>query len=290
MKVVRAARHAALCGLAALLGFCAQAAEPPVGMVDEPCPPPMVASPALRELLVELFIEPRVLTAADFERLERHPDLAVLNAANRQRAATDWAALCRYAAENARASTATPPPRVVFMGDSITENWVIGDPELFTGGVVGRGIGGQTSPQMLLRFRADVVALRPRLVHILAGTNDVAGNTGPTSREQFEHNVMSMVEIAKANGIAVILGSIPPAASFTWRPEVEPVPIIAQLNEWLRGYAAREDIEFLDYYAVLVGSSGELKADLSNDGVHPNRRGYAVMRDLVAPKLASALR
>lgn len=275
---------------AVILAGRALGAEPPIGMVESPCSAPALPTPALRELLVELFVEPRALTADDFDRLARHPDLAALNAANRERGASDFAALCRYRFDNEIAMRAMPPPRVVLMGDSITENWVLADPTLFSRGVVGRGIGGQTSSQMLLRFRADVVALRPRVVHILAGTNDVAGNTGPTRAEDFEGNIRSMVEIAKANGIEVIVGSIPPAAAFTWRPEVRPVPIIAALNEWLRDYAAREGIEFIDYYRALAGPNGELRADLGNDGVHPNRKGYAVMRALLEPKLASALR
>jgi lysophospholipase L1-like esterase len=277
-----------LAGALSLAGHALRA-QPRVGMVESPCPAPVLPTAALRHLLVELFVEPRALTSDDFDRLARHPDLAVLNTANRERAAVDWAALCRYRADNEVAMKAVPPPRVVLMGDSITENWVLADPALFSQGVVGRGISGQTSPQMLVRFRADVVALRPRVVHILAGTNDVAGNTGPTSAEDFEGNIQSMVEIAKANGIDVVLGSIPPAAAFTWRPEVRPVPIIAALNEWLRDYAAREGIELIDYHVALAGPNGELKADLGNDGVHPNRKGYAIMRALLEPKLASAL-
>lgn len=271
---------------AILCAFTTAHAADPIGMVDEACTPPPEPTPALQELLVTLFIEPGELTAAGLERLQSHPDLAALNAANQQRAAGDWAAICRYAAANAAALAARPAPRVVFMGDSITENWVLADPLFFDNGIVGRGIGGQTTPQMLLRFRADVVALRPQVVHLLAGTNDIAGNTGPSSPEDFKGNIMSMVEIARANGIDVILGSIPPAAAFYWRPEVDPVARIVELNEWLRDYAARQNIEFIDYYTALAGPTGELDSDLGNDGVHPNRRGYAVMRQLVERKLA----
>ena len=267
----------------------AQAPEP-VGMVDQPCPPPLEQPAELRALLSELFIEPRALSAADFERLARNPDLAAINAENRKRAARDWAAVCRYHSANLAALRAREAPRVVFMGDSITENWVLADPGFFEHGILGRGIGGQTSPQMLVRFRADVVALHPNIVHILAGTNDIAGNTGPNSPEDFKGHIMSMVEIAQANGIRVILGSIPPAAGFSWRPELKPVTRIAELNDWLRDYAARAKVEFVDYHSALVGSAGELRANLSNDGVHPNRDGYAIMRRLVEPKLASALR
>lgn len=269
----------------ALCAMSAAHADDPVGMVDAPCPTPPEPTPALRDLLVGIFIEPGEMTPADLERLEQDPDLAALNAARRQLAAGDWAALCRYDAANELVRAANPAPRVVFIGDSITENWVLADPELFSNGIVGRGIGGQTTPQMLLRFRADVVDLEPQIVHILAGTNDVAGNTGPTSPQQFRNNIMSMVEIAKANGIDVILGSIPPADRFYWNPALEPRSRIAGLNVWLRDYAAEQQIGFIDYYSALAGPAGGLRPDLGNDGVHPNRRGYDVMRRLVEPKL-----
>lgn len=263
----------------------AQAAEP-VGMVDEPCPPPLVSSAGLQDLLAELFFEPRALTPADFEPLAQHPDLVAQNAANRVRAAQDWAAICRYRSANLEMLKGASAPRVVFMGDSITENWAAADSDFFADGIVGRGIGGQTTPQMLVRFRADVVALQPKVVHILAGTNDVAGNTGPTSPADYRNHIMSMVEIARANGIDVIIGSIPPAAAFNWRPEVNPVARIAELNAWLRDYAARMGVDFIDYYSALVGPAGELRPDLGNDGVHPNHKGYAVMRRLVEAQLA----
>jgi len=173
------------------------------------------------------------------------------------------------------------------MGDSITENWGMADPKLFEHGVLNRGISGQTTPQMLLRFRGDVISLKPRMVHILAGTNDVAGNTGPNRPQDFEDNIMSMAELARAHGIRVILASIPPTASFNWRPQVQPVARIRELNRWLREYAARNRFDYVDYYSVLAGPGGELKAELSNDGVHPNRDGYRLMRAL-AEKAISA--
>lgn len=128
----------------------------------------------------------------------------------------------------------------------------------------------------------------PRIVHVLAGTNDVAGNTGPTTARDFENNVMDMVDIARANGITVVLGSIPPSARFGWRPEVEPVPTIRTLNAWLHDYAAARSIRYIDYYTLLAGSAGEFRADLSNDGVHPNRKGYAIMRRLAEAAFAQA--
>jgi lysophospholipase L1-like esterase len=263
-------------------------AAAPVGIVSEPCPPPATLTPAARELLVDVFIEPRRLTPADFERLGKNADLNRYNEANRRLALQDWPGLCRFRAANAGVLKAAQPPRVVFMGDSITENWALADPQLFERGIVNRGISGQTTPQMLLRFRADVLALKPQVVHILAGTNDVAGNTGPTTAQDFENNIESMVTLARQQGIRVVLGSIPPAKAFFWRPGIDPVPQINALDAWLRAYAAQNGVAYVDYYAALAGSNGELKADLSNDGVHPNREGYRLMRALAEAAIASS--
>lgn len=259
----------------------AAAPEPavPAGMVENPCPPPYEMPGALRSVLESLFIEPRVLQPADFERLPAAPGFADMERTNRERALTDWAGLCRFRADNARVM-AGERPRVVLMGDSITENWSMADPAFFTGGIVNRGIGGQTSAQMLVRFRADVIALRPAIVHILAGTNDVAGNGGPTSPQDFRNNVQSMTELARANGIRVILGAIPPADRFSWRPGMQPSPVIQAENEWLRQYARRNGLVFIDYHAALAGPQKQLRTDLGNDGVHPNREGYRIMRRL----------
>ena len=265
----------------------ARAMESPIGIVAEPCPAPVPMPAGLRDRLAALFLEPRKLTPADMQDFLRDPRLTELDRENRRRAALDWPGLCRYRADNQTLLRSAIAPRVVFMGDSITENWVLADPGFFDNGLVGRGISGQTTPQMLVRFRSDVVALRPGMVHILAGTNDIAGNTGPTTAQDYKNNIMSMVEIAKANGIAVILGSIPPAAEFSWRPGLDPVPRIKELNDWLRSYAATERIEFIDYHSALAGSAGELKQDLGNDGVHPNRGGYALMRRLVEPRVST---
>ena len=259
----------------------------PVGMVEQPCPPSLAMPTAARDLLIELFLAPRKLSPADFDRLTSNPQFKVFTEANRLRAQDDWAGLCRYHSANASALAGSVHPRVVFMGDSITENWALDDPEFFDHGIVGRGISGQTTAQLLVRFQSDVVALHPQIVHILAGTNDVAGNTGPTSAQDFKNNIMSMVEIARYNGIAVILGSIPPSAAFNWRPQVDPKPWIRQLDTWLRAYAMQNRVEFIDYYTPLAGPSGEFRTDLSNDGVHPNRSGYRLMRRLVEKDLLS---
>ena len=268
----------------------ARESEQPVGMVAEPCPPPLALPPGAHDLLVELFVEPRRLTGADLERLNRNPQFLEFIKTNRERAAQDWAGLCHYRAANMSASAAAVAPRVVFMGDSITENWALADPHMFERGILNRGISGQTTPQMLVRFREDVIALRPRVVHILAGTNDVAGNTGPSRPQDFKNNIMSMVELARAHGIHVVLGSVPPTATFNWRPQVHPVPQIRELNQWLRDYAAHNGCEFIDYYTALVGAAGEFKPELGNDGVHPNRDGYRIMRALVEKHLAPYMR
>jgi len=204
---------------------------------------------------------------------------------------TDWANLCRYRADNA----ATPPPRadqprVVFMGDSITEGWRRFDPALFeANGYVGRGISGQTTPQMLVRFQPDVLALKPRVVHIMAATNDIAGNTGPTTLQAIQDNVVAMTTLARANGVRVVLAAVPPAMDFPWRKGMEPAPKIAALNAWLKAYAARERLVFVDYGEVLADAGGAMKAEFSRDGVHPNPAGYAAMQPLARRAIAEAL-
>jgi lysophospholipase L1-like esterase len=257
------------------------AGEAPIGMVDQPCPPSLEVPAAARDLLIELFVEPRTLVAADFNRLTNNDQFKAFSEASRLRAAQDWSGRCAFHSANASALAAPKPPRVVFMGDSITENWGLADPTLFADGVLNRGISGQTSEQMLVRFRSDVVALRPKIVLILAGTNDIAGNTGPTSAQNFKNNIMSMAEIARANGIEVVLCSIPPTAAFNWRPQIDPKPWINRLNAWLRSYATQSHSRFIDYYPLLADPAGAFRADLSNDGVHPNRSGYRLMRALV---------
>lgn len=197
-------------------------------------------------------------------------------AADRARA-RDWAGLCRYQAAN---EALTQHPRVVFMGDSITDFWQYGDPALFTHGVVDRGISGQTSAQMLVRFWPDVIALHPKVVQIIAGTNDIAGNTGPTRERYYKDDIEAMVTLAKARGIHVILGSMPPASRFWWAPKYRPALEIRRLNAWLRRYAREQHLRFVDYYAHLVSPRGTFRQSLSNDGVHPNRRGYEVMSAL----------
>jgi lysophospholipase L1-like esterase len=199
----------------------------------------------------------------------------------------DWGQRCRYQAEN----SALPPAsarRVVFIGDSITEGWKTLDPAFFSDDVIDRGISGQTTAQMLLRFRGDVIELRPALVHIMAGTNDVAGNGGPTSLASIEGNIATMVELAQAHGIGVILASVPPAARFGWRPALQPLASIAALNHWLRQYARLHHLTYVDYHSALQDESGAFRSGLSEDGVHPNAAGFALMQTLAEPAIAAA--
>ncbi len=197
-------------------------------------------------------------------------------AADHQRA-RDWADLCRYRGANAALKH---HPRVVFMGDSITDFWQDADPSLFTHGVVDRGISGQTSAQMLVRFWPDVIALHPKVVQIIAGTNDIAGNTGPTTEQNYKDNIEAMVSLAEAHHIHVILGSMPPAVRFWWAPQYRPAGEIRRLNAWLRRYAREQHLRFVNYYAHLVSATGTFRRSLSNDGVHPNRNGYKLMSAL----------
>ena len=288
MSLTAAIRGMAVAALLTAGAVCGHAAEAPVGMVDEPCPTTLVPPAALVEQIRALLLEPHVVTPAELKTFQNDPHLKAFNEASFAHARQDWANLCRYREDNARVVASRTAPRAVFMGDSITEFWGTADAAFFGEKLINRGISGQTSSQMLVRFQADVIALRPKLVHILAGTNDVAGNGGPTSPADFKNNIRAMVEMAKANQVAVIIGSIPPAATFNWQPRIKPVPTIQALNVWLRDYATQQGVGFIDYYAALAGRAGELEADLGNDGVHPNRNGYRIMRRLVEEKLNAA--
>jgi lysophospholipase L1-like esterase len=199
----------------------------------------------------------------------------------------DWNQLGRYHADNeALKKQPFDPKRVVFMGDSITDGWKLADS--FPGKpYVNRGISGQTTEQMVVRFRQDVINLHPRTVVILAGTNDIAGNTGPETQAMIEDNFRSMADLARANNIRVVLASVLPAAAYPWKPSAgNPAEKIRALNDWLKSYAASQDITYLDYYSAMTGPDGGMKPGISIDGVHPNAAGYAIMEPLAEKALA----
>lgn len=197
----------------------------------------------------------------------------------------DWANYGRYAEANALLEKA---PDVVFMGNSITDGWDDAHPEFFTdNNFACRGIGGQVSSQMLCRFRADVINLRPKAVVILAGTNDLALNNGPIDTEHIVENIVSMAELALAAGIRPILCSVLPAGAYPWRPEVTDVPgKIRDLNDRVRKYAEERGIGWVDYHPALAAEDGSLRPEYTYDGVHPTRAGYDVMEKVIMPVLA----
>ncbi len=257
-------------------------------MVDAACLP-HVASTAEHDMVVDLVTPDHPF--ANFLKGASRDTIAGLMELKKDRdaeKARDWPGVCRYKADNAALQGRSP--RVVFMGDSITEYWTLADPTFFGRDLVARGISGQTTEQMLTRFMQDVVDLKPRAVHILGGTNDVAGNTGPNSPEDFKNTMRAMVWLARANHIAVVIGSIPPTNKFSWQPKLKPGPRIAELNAWLKTFSAEVNAEFVDYHTALAGPDGELPAKFSNDGVHPNTAGYAIMRSLAEAAVDRALR
>lgn len=203
----------------------------------------------------------------------------------------EWAYLSKYREANAQ----LPPPapgeqRVVFMGDSITEGWASATDFFSRYHFVGRGISGQTTSQMLVRFRQDVIDLKPAVVVILAGTNDIAGNGGETTLDAIENNLQSMAELARFNHIRVVLASILPAIDYPWRRGLEPAPKIVAVNRWIADYCARMGFVYLDYYSAMADKSGGLPGELSKDGVHPTPAGFAIMAPLAEQAIAQALK
>ena len=205
--------------------------------------------------------------------------------------AQDWANLSKYREENAKLALASSHEnRIVFMGNSIIEEWETFHPEFFSGKpYINRGISSQTTPQMLLRFRADVINLNPELVIILAGTNDIAGNTGPSSIEMIAHNIISMAELAMINDIKIILCSVLPVYDYTWKPGLNPVGKISALNEIIRDYAQNNGITYLDYYSSMADDRKGLIKDFTYDGVHPNKLGYTIMGSLLETAIGETL-
>ena len=204
----------------------------------------------------------------------------------------DWANLKKYK----RANEALKAPekkekRVVFMGNSITERWVDFRPEFFTkNNYIGRGISGQTTSQMLLRFRQDVISLNPEVVVIHAGTNDIAGNRGPITVPEIANNIFTMAELAKAHNIKVVLASVLPASSYSWSPSINPVDKIIQLNSLIKDYAETNDIVYLDYYSPMVNEEKGLIKAYGRDTVHPSVKGYAIMEPLVKKAIKKAMK
>jgi len=271
--------------VAAVVGLAASSASAqfpfppgPRGIVVNPCPPPLVPPPEL---------------AMAMRNPQQPPPPAVVNflRETETRAQADWANLCRYAPDNeAFGARGAHLPIAVFLGDSITEGWAREDGSFFTSNrIVGRGISGQVSGQNLLRFRQDVVDLHPKVVQILIGTNDIAGNAGPTTYTNIERNLTSMVQLARASGIRVVLGTVTPASEYPWRHGMQPAMKIEHLNVWIRDYARKHNLVVADYHRALEDGKGGFRSEWTSDGVHPNRAGYMVMEPVALAALAAAL-
>ncbi|RUA07457.1 MAG: acylhydrolase [Flavobacteriia bacterium] len=205
--------------------------------------------------------------------------------------AQDWAQLKFYQKKNALLDLPKPgEKRVVFYGNSITQHWEEVSPDFFPeNGYIDRGISGQTTPQMLIRFRQDVIDLKPAVMVLLAGTNDLAGNTGPSTLKMITDNIFSMAELAQVHQIKVILSSILPVYDYPWKKGVYPSQKIEELNKTIKNYCKKHKLIYLDYYTPMVDQRKGLKKDLSEDGVHPNKKGYQVMEPLVKKAIAKAL-
>ena len=196
--------------------------------------------------------------------------------------AQDFANYAKYEKDNVKVKSQNTVPNAVFMGDSITEGWVNNDPKFFTNNnFVGRGISGQTTSQMLLRFREDVINLKPKKVVILAGTNDIAQNNGPISLDKIFGNIISMAELAKANKIKVVICSVLPAYDYPWRKGLEPANKVIALNELLKDYAIKNHISYVDYHTPLKDKDNGLPIELAPDGIHPNKIGYEKMEKIL---------
>lgn len=198
----------------------------------------------------------------------------------------DFANFARYAKQNQEVKSKTTPPNSVLMGDSITEGWFSTDPDFFTkNNFVGRGISGQVTSQMLLRFREDVILLKPKHVIILAGTNDIAENQGPISLDKVFGNIVSMVELAKANNIKVVLCSVLPAYDFPWKGGMKPADKVIALNQMIKDYAQKNNITYIDYHTALKDEKNGLPKEIAEDGIHPNKLGYEKMEAILMKNL-----
>lgn len=272
-------------GAAAAGAVHAQPGQPsgPAGIMENACPPPLTRPPEVEALQK---LGPRAL----FE--SREPVVVAFLQEENRRRNQDRAGLCRYRATNAElAASRTPAPTAVFIGDSITDFWPGLDGAFFSGNrFTGRGIGAQVTSQGLLRFQQDVIELRPKVVHILYGTNDIAGLGGPTTYERIENNLVAMVQLARSNHIAVVIGTILPISHL---PNGARDPTldekIVRMNAWIRDYAKRERLVVADYYPALRDAAGGFRAELNSDGVHPNLAGYRVMEPITRTAVQAAV-
>lgn len=216
--------------------------------------------------------------------------IAARQRAQQEQLANDWPNLARYREANRNLPPAAGESRVVFMGDSITELWDRDPGKFFANkDYIGRGISGQTTPQMLIRFQQDVVALEPKVVVINAGTNDIAGNTGPSTIEMIEDNLKSMAQIAVSSGIKVVLASVTPAYDYPWKRGIEPAEKVVALNAWMKDYCAKTGCVYADYFTPMSDEKHGMKEGLSRDGIHPTPAGYAIMAPIAERAIAEAL-
>ena len=254
----------------------------PVGIVDDPCPAPMQPPPEMEALQKA---GPRAL----FE--SRSPAVVAFLQEENRRRSQDRAGLCRYRAADAELiARAGPVPAAVFIGDSITDFWPNLDGGFFTADhFVGRGIGAQVSSQGLLRFEQDVIELHPKVVHILYGTNDIAGLAGPTTYEDIQNNLIAMVQLARVNHIAVVIGTILPISHLPGGPPDPTLTAkIVAMNAWIREFGRREKVAVADYYPALADANGAFRPELNSDGVHPTLAGYRVMEPIARAALQAA--
>jgi lysophospholipase L1-like esterase len=245
----------------------------------------------LSTLLILVFVCSSVLNAQKNSTEPTSEQKEAWRKAQEEQLHNDWANFGRFREENKQINMpAAGEKRVVFMGNSITEGWIRIDPGFFSGKpYINRGISGQTTPQMLVRFKPDVINLKPSVVVILAGINDIAGNTGPSTLEMIEDNLSSMAEIAQANKIAVVLSSVLPAYDFPWHPGLQPAEKVVQLNAWIKNYAMTHKCIYLDYFTPMSDEKHALKKSYTEDGVHPTLAGYKIMEPLVEEAIQKAL-